>query len=200
MLMRKSMKTNDNIIMDLTNKKERFERLFAESKGKLYSIAYSVVRNKETAEDVLQVSYLKAWRNFNSYDPSKKFTNWMTSIVRNASIDAVRNKNRQLDVYSLEYFDHQTQGSETYDIVDNSADIARSYAQKESVGELFAMINNLPEDLREVMCHLIDDKSYLEISEEMELPIGTVRTKIHRAKKMLRKNADPQFLAVFNVQ
>jgi RNA polymerase sigma-70 factor (ECF subfamily) len=194
------MKTHDNVIMDLTNKKERFEKLFAESKGKLFSVAYNVVRNKETAEDVLQVAYLKAWRNFNAYDPSKKFTNWMTSIVKNASIDSVRNKNRQLDVYSLEYFDHQTQGAETYDIVDTSADIARSYAQKESIGELFAMINNLPEDLREVMGHLIDEKSYLEISEEMKLPIGTIRTKIHRAKKMLRKNADPQFLAVFNVQ
>jgi RNA polymerase sigma-70 factor, ECF subfamily len=181
------------------NKKERFEKLFAESRGKLFSIAFSVVRNKDSAEDVLQTSYIKAWNNFDSYDSSKKFTNWMTSIVKNASIDSLRNKTRQLDTYSLEYFNRHTQENDTFDIVDSSANLEQNYEQKEFLSEVFEMINQLPDDLREVMNHLIDDKSYAEISEQMKLPLNTIRTKVHRAKKILRKNADSQFLANFGV-
>ena len=192
------MKKDNNINMSL-NKKERFEKLFAESRGKLFSIAFSVVRNKDSAEDVLQTSYIKAWNNFDSYDSSKKFTNWMTSIVKNASIDSLRNKTRQLDTYSLEYFNRHTQENDTFDIVDSSANLEQSYEQKEFLSEVFEMINQLPEDLREVMNHLIDDKSYAEISEQMKLPLNTIRTKVHRAKKILRKNADSQFLANFGV-
>lgn len=192
------MKKDNNINMSL-NKKERFEKLFAESRGKLFSIAFSVVRNKDSAEDVLQTSYIKAWNNFDSYDSSKKFTNWMTSIVKNASIDSLRNKTRQLDTYSLEYFNRHTQENDTFDIVDLSANLEQSYEQKEFLSEVFEMINQLPEDLREVMNHLIDDKSYAEISEQMKLPLNTIRTKVHRAKKILRKNADSQFLANFGV-
>jgi RNA polymerase sigma-70 factor (ECF subfamily) len=197
-LWRKIMKKDNNINMSL-NKKERFEKLFAESRGKLFSIAFSVVRNKDSAEDVLQTSYIKAWNNFDSYDSSKKFTNWMTSIVKNASIDSLRNKTRQLDTYSLEYFNRHTQENDTFDIVDSSANLEQSYEQKEFLSEVFEMINQLPEDLREVMNHLIDDKSYAEISEQMKLPLNTIRTKVHRAKKILRKNADSQFLANFGV-
>lgn len=195
----KNMKNHDNIIMDSTSKKEKFEKLFAESRVKLFSVAYNVVRNRETAEDVLQTSYVKAWRNFNAYDPEKKFTNWMTSIVRNASIDAIRNKKIQLDSFSLEYFDHQNNTNDTYDVVDNSVDLTRDIIRKESIDELFVMISNLPADLREIMGHIIEEKSYKEISEEMNLPLTTIRTKVHRAKKMLRNNADPQFLANFAV-
>jgi RNA polymerase sigma-70 factor (ECF subfamily) len=192
------MKKDNNINMSL-NKKERFEKLFAESRGKLFSIAFSVVRNKDSAEDVLQTSYIKAWNNFDSYDSSKKFTNWMTSIVKNASIDSLRNKTRQLDTYSLEYFNRHTQENDTFDIVDSSANLEQNYEQKEFLSEVFEMINQLPDDLREVMNHLIDDKSYAEISEQMKLPLNTIRTKEHRAKKILRKNADSQFLANFGV-
>lgn len=192
------MKKDNNISMSL-NKKERFEKLFAESRGKLFSIAFSVVRNKDSAEDVLQTSYIKAWNNFDSYDSSKKFTNWMTSIVKNASIDSLRNKTRQLDTYSLEYFNRHTQENDTFDIVDSSANLEQNYEQKEFLSEVFEMINQLPDDLREVMNHLIDDKSYAEISEQMKLPLNTIRTKVHRAKKILRKNADSQFLANFGV-
>jgi RNA polymerase sigma-70 factor (ECF subfamily) len=192
------MKKDNNINMSL-NKKERFEKLFAESRGKLFSIAFSVVRNKDSAEDVLQTSYIKAWNNFDSYDSSKKFTNWMTSIVKNASIDSLRNKTRQLDTYSLEYFNRHTQENDTFDIVDSSANLEQNYEQKEFLSEVFEMINQLPDDLREVMNHLIDDKSYAEISEQMKLPLNTIRTKVHRAKKILRKNADSQFLANFGV-
>jgi RNA polymerase sigma-70 factor (ECF subfamily) len=192
------MKKDNNINMSL-NKKERFEKLFAESRGKLFSIAFSVVRNKDSAEDVLQTSYIKAWNNFDSYDSSKKFTNWMTSIVKNASIDSLRNKTRQLDTYSLEYFNRHTQENDTFDIVDSSANLEQNYEQKEFLSEVFEMINQLPDDLREVMNHLIDDKSYAEISEQMKLPLNTIRTKVHRAKKILRKHADSQFLANFGV-
>jgi len=123
----------------------------------------------------------------------------MTSIVKNASIDSLRNKTRQLDTYSLEYFNRHTQENDTFDIVDSSANLEQSYEQKEFLSEVFEMINQLPDDLREVMNHLIDDKSYAEISEQMKLPLNTIRTKVHRAKKILRKNADSQFLANFGV-
>ena len=193
------MKINDNKNMNDTNKKERFEKLFTESRGKLFAIAFSVVRHKDTAEAALQIAYIKAWNKFDTFDHSKKFTNWMTSNVKNSSIDAVRNKSRQVNTHSLEYFNRHTQENDTFDIIDHSADLEKNYQNKEFLSEVYQMINELPDDLREVMLLFIDDKSYAEIAEEINLPLNTIRTKVHRAKKMLRKNADLQFLANFGV-
>jgi RNA polymerase sigma-70 factor (ECF subfamily) len=192
------MKINDNKNMNDTNKKERFEKLFAESRGKLFAIAFSVVKNKDLAEDVLQTSYIKAWVKFDTYDDSKKFTNWMTSIVKNASIDTIRNKTRQLGAISLDSAKNNANFS-TFDVVDVSQNLEKNYVKKEFINEMFQMINELPTDLRDIMILLADDKSYAEIAIEMELPLNTIRTKVHRAKKMLRKNADLQFLANFGV-
>lgn len=181
----------------MRNKQEEFEKLFGDSKNKLYSVAYSVVHNREMAEDVLQDAYIKAWTRFDDYNPEKKFVNWMTTIVRNAGIDAKRSSARQVVSVSLDNTMQNSQPNGTWDIVDLSQDLDRHIQGKEICNELFRLIEILPEDLKKVILLVADQKSYSEISEITNESIGTVRSRVHRAKNLLKNSLDAKHLMSF---
>lgn len=181
----------------MRNKQEEFEKLFSDSKNKLYSVAYSVVHSREMAEDVLQDAYIKAWTKFDDYDPQKKFVNWMTTIVRNAGIDAKRSNNRQVVSVSLDNTVQNAHMTATRDIVDLSQDLDRHIQAKELCGELFRLIELLPEDLRKVILLIADQKSYSEISEITNESIGTVRSRVYRAKNLLKNSLEAKQLMSF---
>lgn len=170
-------------------KKETFEKLFKTSQKRLYNVAYSVVRDRELAHDVLQDAYKKAWSKFDEYDPNRKFINWMTSIVRNTGIDITRSRNRKDHNISLNTINQQmTQNM--FDIEDTSSDPHKIYIQKELIEEIHSMIINLPYDLKMVMEPFLNGMTYTDIATDMNLKVNIVRARIHRAKQILKKNAE----------
>ena len=184
-----------------TPQQDKFEILFQESKSKLFNIAYGVVGNKEIAEDVLQDAYIKAWREFENYDPNKKFVNWMTTIVRNTGIDANRTRSRHYNTFSIDNISSQLSGDKnqitTLDVVDKSADLFDIVEKKELMHEISILINGLPKDLKDVMQPFFEGQSYEEISDLMKLNMSTVRARVHRAKKILRKSSKIEAYATF---
>lgn len=182
----------------MNNKEQQFKQLFEDSKQKLFNVAYGVVRNREVAEDVLQESYIKAWKKFDEYDSSKKFTNWMTTIVTNTGIDYNRSNARNNAVLSLENpMNRQNGGFSGFDFEDKSADIQSQIEMNETVEEIMAMIGTLPQDLRDVMVLICQGSNYQEISQVMDLSMSIVRSRVHRAKKQLQKQANAQKMTQF---
>lgn len=185
----------------MKTKQENFEALFELSKAKLFNVAYSVVRNREAAEDVLQDAYIKAWKKFDEYDSDKKFTNWMTTIVRNAGIDYNRLKAKHASTYSLNSISSQLTGDKSQimslDVEDKSQDVVKQVERIELINEIYQSIADLPDDLKVVMLPFFDNQSYEEIAVSEKLPLTTVRARVHRAKQILRKSINPELLANF---
>ena len=175
--------------------KEKFERLFINSKVKLLNVAYSVVRNKDDAEDVLQDAYVKAWKKFDEFDQNKKFFNWMSTIVRNAGIDYNRNKIRQKSNISIDSSkaSYDNNSNFTFNLEDKRANLQDNYEKE----EIYSVIQGFPDELRIVMIPLIQGFSYSEISESTDVSLSTVRARVHRAKQILRKN--PKLATFANV-
>jgi RNA polymerase sigma-70 factor (ECF subfamily) len=185
----------------MNTKQEQFTNLFKHCKHKLYNIAYSVVLNKEEAEDVLQDAYIKAWRKFEDFDKSKKFLNWMSAIVKNAAIDHKRSTSKQMQVYSLNAISSNLIGdkksSVSFDVEDKKLDLFDKYEQKEFIQSLNTMINDLPKELKLVMIPFAQGQSYDEIAKTSKLALTTVRARVHRAKKLLRNSYNSKFFANF---
>ncbi|MBP9698049.1 MAG: sigma-70 family RNA polymerase sigma factor [Candidatus Moranbacteria bacterium] len=133
----------------------------------------------EDVEDILQDSYIKAYKNIHRYDISMKFSTWLYHIVRNTTIDEIRRVSRRPKLYSLE-----------------EEDIARIFKSEhasdtevlrnEDVQLLKEALSSLPEKYREVLTlRYLEEKSYEEIMDIIEIPKGTVAARINRAKTML---------------
>jgi RNA polymerase sigma-70 factor (ECF subfamily) len=170
--------------------KEHFEQLFKESRVKLYSVAYNITKNREDAEEVLQDAYLKAWKKFDSYDPEKKFTNWMTTIIRNASIDANRFLNKNVSAFSVNNIfvntDKDSGQNLELDLEDKSADLSAIVENQDLIKNIYESVAKLPTDLQIVMIPFMKGHTYSEISDFSNLALTTVRSRVHRGKKILR--------------
>jgi RNA polymerase sigma-70 factor, ECF subfamily len=184
----------------MTNK-EQFDKLYAQNKTKLYNVAFSVTKNREAAEDILLDSFIKAWNKFDEYDSSKKFANWMTTIVKNTAIDYTRKKTKESSTYSFDQFnyhklpDNNLSGS--LDLEDKKLNLFKQIERQESMQLLLDTIEKLPEDLKLVMIPFFENYSYNQISESTNLTVATVRARVHRAKKILRKSLSYENFANF---
>lgn len=182
----------------MDNKKELFEKLFNASRSQLYNVAYKVTFDHSDAEDVLQDSYIKAWSKFDSYDAGRKFTNWMTTIVTNTGIDYKRKINRKT-ANNLRVNSEDSEGA-PIDIKDTnlSSNPLQNILKNEVMSDVFNMIDSLPSDYRDIMRYLAQGLSYDEISNKTNLPISSVRTKVHKAKKLMLDKVDQIDFSVFN--
>jgi len=185
------MQSYDNNNM---TKHEIFEELYNSSKNKLLAIAYNMVKNKEVAEDVLQDSYVKAWKKFDEFDSSKKFMNWMTTIVRNTAIDNSRSKAKKAKPLSIENSVLVDNKTVPISVLDESQDVSRIHERNELIKLLQLAIDSLPSELNTVMTPLAMGHSYAEIATMNDISVSTVRARVHRAKQILRKN---QYLVSF---
>lgn len=173
----------------MNKRQEIFKKLFNESYKKLFTVAFGVTKNRESAEDVLQESYIKAWNKFDDFDINKNFTNWMTTIVKNTAIDQIRIKRRSASSLSLDTSHTNQNKTVTWDIEDESQDIVKNYEKKELCEQIHVAISNLPVDLKNIM-HLLTDNdaqySYKEVSEILGEPVAAIRAKAHRARVMIQ--------------
>ena len=169
--------TSDEYIIDLLRHRDTkgVSLMYDKYAAALLGVVTRVVHSKEIAEEVLQDVFSKAWRNFESYDASKgKLFTWLINIARNASIDATRAKgfNRQNQTLEnvVSSIDEQYQTITNPDTMD-----VRSLAQKLSPDQ-YALID------------LIYFKGYTqaEAAETMQIPLGTVKTRVRTAIGLLR--------------
>ena len=186
-------KGRENTTMTMTSTmvgpQREFERLFQRSQRRAYNLAYRLTGNATDAEDVTQDAYVRAWNNFDSYDATRSFEGWLFRIITNRVID-MRRRQKRVPMYSL---DTPVQGDE------DGQPLAHEFAAPDSKPEQIVLspimderlqeaLTALPEDYRRaIMLCDVDQRSYQEIADSMHCAIGTVRSRIHRARVMLRK-------------
>ncbi len=179
------MQTSTAVIND----QHEFEQLYLRSQRRAYNLAYRLTGNATDAEDVTQDAYVRAWNNFDSYDSTRSFEGWLFRIITNRVID-LRRRQKRVPIYSLDTplmndDEWQSSAHEFASPNSNPEEIVIGPILEE---KLQNALSALPEDYRAaiLLCD-VDQRSYQEISERMNCAIGTVRSRIHRARVMLRK-------------
>jgi RNA polymerase sigma-70 factor (ECF subfamily) len=139
------------------------------------------VRVREDREDLLQNAFLKAYRNLNSFDPTLSFSSWMYRIAHNEAMSFFRAKKARPQVVLGE--EGQLLLTE---MRDESADSSAKAEERLTNSELAEGLAKIDAKYRDVLTlRFFEERSYTDISDILELPVGTVATLIHRAKKAL---------------
>ncbi|MER2028870.1 MAG: RNA polymerase sigma factor SigW [Solibacillus sp.] len=153
---------------------------------KLYQVCYRMLGNKQEAEDIAQEAFIRAYINLHSYDQNRKFSTWLYRIGTNLCIDRIRKKKPDY------YLDAEVAGTEGLDMYSQIASEEQlpeeAVEQMELQDRIQYEISRLPDKYRSVIVlKYIEELSLQEISEILDMPLGTVKTRIHRGREALRK-------------
>ncbi len=153
----------------------------------VYHVAYKIVRNEETAEDIAQETFMKAFTALASYKSEFRFSTWLCKIAANTSIDHLRKK--RIHALSLDREIDTGDGTVEFEVADYSFHPERELVAKQQRLSIDEAINSLSERYRQVILYRHrDDKSYEEIAELLNVPVGTVKARIFRARELLKKS------------
>jgi len=166
---------------------DSFETVALPHMNDLYRAAYSMLRNKQEAEDVLQEMYLRAWRAFDRFTPGTNCKAWLFKILFNV----VRNHRRK-------WFQRFTVAMET-ESLEGTMIYQEPVPEKLSDEEILAAFEKLPTQFAEVvMLADVYEFSYKEVQETLGIPIGTVMSRLSRGRQLLRGHlADSTVAATF---
>ena len=171
----------------LNGQQHRFAELVDRYQTQIVNYVCRMLGNYEDAVDLSQDVFLKAYSALESYRPQYPFPAWLFRIARNAAIDEIRK--RRLSTVSLDAPMEFDDGAASREVEASGLDPEDSYLGIEFANRVSAAIDQLPEKYREpIVLRHAADLSYEEIAEALELPIGTVKTRIFRARDALRQS------------
>jgi RNA polymerase sigma-70 factor (ECF subfamily) len=168
---------------------ERFERLVEDVRKKALSFAMSLTRNRADADDLLQMAILKAWTHFDAYQDDKPFQNWLLKIIMRSHLDAVRTLSRRPKMHSLDTLVTLEDGmGHAYEPVDPTPLPDDPFTQSQMQAKVQRALMELPESHRRILqkCD-VEGLSYSEIADSEGLTVPTVRSRLHRARKIMRR-------------
>ncbi len=156
----------------------------------LYSAARRMTRNSADAEDLVQETYLRAYRGFGNFKQGTNLRAWLFRILTNAFINSYRSKQRKpksVDLAGVEdLYLHQRLGGDTKAALGASAEDVLMDQITES--EIVDALESLPEEYRiTVLLADVEGFAYKEIAEILDVPMGTVMSRLHRGRKTLQK-------------
>jgi len=157
----------------------------------VFSLVYRMVRDRETAEDLAQETFVKVLNALDSYRPEYRFSSWIFKIANNAAIDHLRR--RELDTLSLDGAPDAVTARELQATALQAADRGPSPLADLESRELGSAIEQAVARLRPdyracILLRHVEGRAYEEIAETLDLPLGTVKTYIHRARLELREH------------
>lgn len=165
-----------------------FERMRERTERRAYSMALQLTRNASDAQDLLQETYVKAWKGFNSYMPGRPFLNWLLRIMQRAYLDDRRRDNPIRKADSLNSMVSPSDGEvQEIPIPDDALQADEELMMEEFSAELKSALSELPMVYREAIYYCdIKEMSYQDIADLQGTTVGTVRSRIHRGRKLLR--------------
>ncbi len=155
----------------------------------IFALLFRMVRDRELAEDLSQETFVKALNAIDSYRPEFKFSSWIFKIANNAAIDHLRR--RELDTLSLDGSPHaetpEAMQATALQIGARQETPLDTVEAKELGNAIEAAIGSLRPEYRScILLRHVEGRAYEEIAEILNLPLGTVKTYIHRARNELR--------------
>lgn len=157
--------------------RDGFDYLYKQYSAALYGVVRKVIADEQTAQDVLQDVFVKIWKNIDKFDPSKgRLYTWMLNLARNTAIDKLRSKG--------EIMKGKIQNSE--DSVYNSENDNKTEQQTDTIG-LRNVVGSLKPEYQSIV-ELAYFKGFTldEISKTIDVPLGTVKTRMRKAMSLLR--------------
>ena len=167
-----------------------FRELVRRYERPVFSLIFRMVRDRETAEDLAQETFIKILNHIDRYRPEFKFSSWLFKIANNLTIDHLRK--RQLKTISMDGSPHAATAAEveasTFDVEARGESALEEMESKELGGAIEKAIAKLRPEYRAcILLRHVEDRSYEEIAATLDLPLGTVKTYIHRARHELRE-------------
>lgn len=168
----------------LRGSEEAFRDLVVRFERPVYALILRMVHDAETAEDLAQEVFVKAYRHLGSYDPRRKFASWLFKVAHNTTIDHLRRA--QLDTVPLAA-EQEEGGGLLAVLADTSAESPAAAAERRDMARALerAIARLRPEYREAVALRYVEGLAYQEICEVLGLPVGTVKTNLHRARKEL---------------
>lgn len=169
------------------------QRAFAEIvelyKDKLYHLAYRMTGNRQEAEDIVQETFLRVYKNLERYDVNQKFSTWIYRIATNLCIDRLRKRKA---VYSLDAESSDHEGLDGYAMMPSDNRTPESeLLLSETQWLIQEAIATLPVKYKSVMIlRYMQDLSLQEISDVLDMPVTTIKTRVHRGREFLRKKLE----------
>ncbi|KGR87219.1 RNA polymerase sigma factor [Lysinibacillus odysseyi] len=160
----------------LTGDKQAYTHIINKYKNSLYATVLRMMKNPQTAQDLLQEAFVKAYEQLPKFDQKGSFKSWLYRVTINHCLDTLRKKSYQVKQEEIQ--DEQLVNAASPEII---------FLKREKNRELERLIARLPEQERLILLlRYANDCSYVEISELLHIPLSDVRNKLHRAKKKLR--------------
>jgi RNA polymerase sigma-70 factor (ECF subfamily) len=170
----------------LQKRQIEFEQEAIPHKDVLYNFALRTTGNRDDALDLLQETYMKAFRFWDKYEKGTNIRAWLFRIMKNSYINRYRKETREPSM--VDYDDVENFYDSIRDEATDSNDLQKKMYSNMLSDEVTQALQSLPEDFRTVviLCD-IEGLTYDEIAEFLNCPIGTVRSRLHRGRKMLEE-------------
>jgi len=178
---------DDQLVAEaLEGDEQSYKKLVDKYKRALYFHIRKMIKEKELVDDLVQEVFMKAFHNLSSYSNEYAFSTWIYRIATNHTIDYLRKK--KLQTFSIDDPITTKDGEMRVQLPDTSFATDREVLRKQRKKIIHQEIDNLPEKYRAVInLRHMEEKSYQEIAEELDLPLGTVKAHIFRARELLYK-------------
>lgn len=158
-----------------------FSELVQRYQNKIFAYIYKIVNHKEEAEDIVQETFIKVYKNLNSFEADRKFSSWLYRISHNETINYLK-KNKKVNALYYEGNDYLLNSLKT------EKNLIKELILEEDDQHLKNALEKLPIKYKEVIIlKYLEEKSYEEIAQILHKPIATVGTLINRAKIQLKK-------------
>jgi RNA polymerase sigma-70 factor, ECF subfamily len=172
-------------LADDARERVRFEEEALDLADQVYRVARGLVNSKEEAEDLVQETYARAFRSWRSFTPGTNLRAWLLRILTNLNIDRRRRVQRSPDMQSLEERDYYL-----YDRLEaTSGDKGEERViERLSQDNIVDALAEVPHDFRDVVVLVdIGDFSYADAAQILDIPVGTVMSRLHRGRRILKK-------------
>ncbi len=169
----------------LEGDQKAYTDIVARFREQIYHFIFRMVKDKAQAEDLTQETFIKAFRALASFNSNYAFSTWLYKIAANNCIDYFRKK--KLATTSIDSPIKAKDGELQRDFADHEQGPESELISKEQTSQIRLAIDSLPPKYKEaIMLRHSQDKSYEEIAEELDIPLGTVKVRIFRAREMLK--------------
>jgi RNA polymerase sigma-70 factor (ECF subfamily) len=181
----------DLVVFARSGSEKAYRELLDRYQRPVFSLVYRMLRDREAAEDLAQETFVKVFNHLESYNPRYKFSSWIFKIATNLTIDGLRKK--ELTTVSLDGSRHARTAEETelsrITVATTDENPEERLEAKELGEEIEEAIGQLRVEYRTaILLRHVEGRPYEEIAEIMEIPLGTVKTYIHRARVELRES------------
>jgi RNA polymerase sigma-70 factor (ECF subfamily) len=163
----------------------RFEKEVLGLADQVYRVARRLVSTREEAEDLVQETYARAFRSWRSYTPGTNLRAWLFRILTNLNIDRGRREQRSPSTQPLEEGDYFLYNRLE---ADSGSDDEARIVERLSQDEIVQALAEVPHDFRDVIVLVdIGDFTYQDAAQILDIPIGTVMSRLHRGRRILKK-------------